>query len=72
MAMGTSPVRRMLGAAPQVGSFNSYAAGKKVYGGGRPNPNQGKTGAAGMLGYQQRDAQQEARKNALTKHLGGL
>lgn len=71
MAMGINPIRRTLGDAPQVGSFNAYAAGNKVYGGGRPNPNQGKVGAQGALGYAKRDAQAEARKNAFNRRLGG-
>lgn len=49
--------------------FNKYAAGRKMYGGGRDVPNVGPAGPAGVLGYQERDLQMKARKNALLRRL---
>lgn len=48
-------------------TFNSYAAGKRRYGGGRSFPNQGAVSATGKIGYTMRDAQIEA----LKRRLGG-
>lgn len=70
-----NPIRGVLGAGPApIGGagFNSFAAGNKVYGQGRPNPTQGPVSAAGQLGYQKRDAQAAARRNALIKRSGGM
>jgi hypothetical protein len=50
------------------GGYNGYSAGKKRYGSGRQNPNQGKT--ANKAGYKARDIQNEARKNALMRYAG--
>jgi hypothetical protein len=44
-----------------VPQFNSYAVGRKVYGGGRSAPNVGKT--ANKTGYALRDA----KRNAITR-----
>ena len=46
--------------------FNSYAAGKKVYGGGRSFPTMG---AVDKLGYRERDLKTKARRNALLRRL---
>ncbi len=46
-------------ATPQ---FNSYAAGRKVYGGGRAAPNVGMT--ANKAGYGRRDGEMQARRQA--------
>lgn len=67
------PLRRTFASAPQGGAgFNSYAAGKKHYGTGRSAPNVGKTAAAGKLGYAERDAKAEARKQALLRRTKGM
>lgn len=58
--------------APVIGGggFNPYAAGKKVYGGGRPNPNSGKVdNAAAARGYAQRDQRNAVKKDALQDAL---
>lgn len=49
--------------------FNKYAAGRKVYGAGRDAPNVGPVGAAGAVGYKERDLQMKARKNAMLRKL---
>lgn len=56
----------------QIGGagFNRQAAGRKSYGGGRPYPNAGKT--TDKAGYNERDARNRARKNAVLKRLGGM
>jgi hypothetical protein len=46
--------------------FNSYAAGNKVYGGGRSFPTMG---AVDKLGYRERDLKTKARRNALLRRL---
>lgn len=48
---------------------NSYAAGRKVYGGGRPMPNIG--AVSDLSGYAQRDNEALARKAAIQRRLGG-
>lgn len=50
--------------------FNPYAAGKKVYGSGRPMPTVGKV--VNKVGYGQRDAKAAARLDALKRRAGGL
>jgi len=47
--------------------FNNYAAGRKVYGGGRSMPNVGPV--LNRLGYSQRDNAAEARKSAILRRL---
>lgn len=56
----------------QIGGagFNRQAAGRKAYGGGRPYPNAGKT--SDIAGYNEREARNRARKNAVLKRLGGM
>lgn len=49
--------------------FNSYAGGKKVYGGGRPMPNIGPV--SDLSGYAQRDNEARAKKAAIQRRLGG-
>lgn len=46
--------------------YNAYAAGNKVYGGGRSFPNMG---AVDKLGYRERDLATRARRNALLRRL---
>ena len=61
------PSARRPNSAIGGGGFNPYAAGKKVYGGGRPNPNSGGVdNAAAAAGYQQRDLK-NARRDALLR-----
>lgn len=50
-------------------AFNKYAAGRKVYGGGRDAPNVGPTGAEGVVGYKERDAKLRLKRNALIKKM---
>ena len=47
--------------------FQAYAAGKKIYGGGRSSPHMG--GGLDKLGYAERDAKTAARRNALLRRL---
>ena len=47
-------------------SFNRYAVGNKVYGGGRSMPT---IGPVDPLGYRERDLQTQARRNALLRML---
>ena len=47
-------------------AFNSYAAGNKVYGGGRSYPT---SGPVDKLGYRERDAKVRLRRNALLRRL---
>lgn len=49
-----------------MGAFNSYAAGNKVYGGGRSFPTMG---PVDKLGYRERDAKTKARRNALLRRM---
>lgn len=67
MVKQLKPVTGVKGQTPMSG-FNPLAAGKKVYGGGRPFPNVGKTGAAGKIGYNER----EARRRAIINRQGGI
>lgn len=63
-----NPIRGILGVGPAPlggGGFNNFAAGNKIYGQGRPQPTTGPVGLQGQLGYQKRDAQAAARRNAL-------
>lgn len=53
---------RQPGGAGGRKQFEPYAAGRKVYGGGRSAPNVGKT--ANMAGYGRRDGAVAARKQA--------
>ncbi len=46
--------------------FNPYAAGNKVYGGGRPQPN---VGPVDPSGYAERDLTATARRNAILRRL---
>jgi hypothetical protein len=46
--------------------FNSYAAGNKVYGGGRSAPN---IGPVDKLGYRERDLKAKAKRNAMLRRL---
>ena len=46
--------------------FNSYAAGNKVYGGGRNFPTMG---TVDKMGYRERDARTRLRRNALLRRL---
>lgn len=56
---------------PGFKGFNAYAAGKKVYGGGRSMPNIGPVSGQGKMGYAERDNQTSARKNAIIRRLKG-
>jgi hypothetical protein len=56
--------------APGFQGFNSYAAGRKMYGGGRSMPNIGPVSGQGQMGYM-RDQKAAARKKALLRRLGG-
>jgi len=42
------------------GAYNPLSAGRRAYGGGRPYPNAGKSGAAAKTGYTERDARRRA------------
>lgn len=59
--------RRQLNKPPGFKGFNSYAAGKKTYGGGRSMPNIGPV--MNMQGYNERDNKAKARKNAALRRL---
>lgn len=59
--------RRQPDRPPGFTGFNSYAAGKKYYGGGRSMPNIGHV--MGKQGYDERDNKAKARKNAIMKRL---
>ena len=48
-------------------TFNSYAAGNKVYGGGRSMPHMG--GGLDRMGYRERDLAHKAKRNALLRRL---
>lgn len=48
-------------------SFLSYAAGNKVYGGGRSSPHVG--GGLDKLGYRERDLKHKAMRNAILRRL---
>lgn len=47
-------------------TFNSYAAGNKVYGFGRSNPT---SGPVDKMGYRERDRKTKAKRNALLRRL---
>jgi hypothetical protein len=47
-------------------SFNAYAAGNKRYGTGRPNSNYGLNN---KIGYMERDAAAQRRRNAMLRKL---
>lgn len=49
--------------------FNPYAAGNKIYGGGRSFPTSGKVD---RLGYRERDLATKARRNALLRRLQAI
>ena len=52
--------------------FNPYAAGNKVYGGGRPMPT---VGPVDLLGYRERDAKKKKRspqQNAAARKLQAM
>lgn len=57
--------------APGFKGFNSYAAGRKTYGGGRSMPNIGPMGGEGQAGYNERDNKAAARKKVILKRLQG-
>jgi len=61
-----NPLRGKNASTAGGGAFNALSAGNKAYGGGRPFPNSGKTGASGKAGYAERDA----RRNAIMKRQG--
>lgn len=47
--------------------FQSYAAGNKIYGGGRSSPHMG--GGLDPLGYRERDAKHRLKRNALLRRM---
>jgi hypothetical protein len=47
-------------------SFNPYAVGNKIYGGGRSFPT---SGPVDPTGYKERDLQTKARRNAILRRL---
>lgn len=57
------------GIATAGGGFNPYTAGNKSYGGGRPMPT---IGPVDPLGYRQRDASLQARRNAMLRQIQAL
>lgn len=58
-----NPIKGKNASTAGGGGYNAVAAGRKVYGGGRPYPNAGKVGAAGKTGYTERDARRRAIMN---------
>lgn len=50
---------------PNTGS-SPYAAGQRVYGGGRPMPT---IGPVDKMGYKERDAKQNAKKRAMAQRV---
>lgn len=56
---------------PGFRGFNSYAAGRKMYGGGRSMPNIGPVSGEGQSGYNERDNKAAVRKKLLLKRLQG-
>lgn len=50
-------------------AFNPYAAGHKVYGGGRHNPT---SGPVDKLGYRERDLATRAKRNAVLRRLKAM
>lgn len=67
-AFGNRPVPNK---PPGFQGFNPYAAGRKVYGGGRSMPNIGAVSGLGKMGYNQRDNEASARKKAILRRLKG-
>lgn len=63
--------QRLPNRAPGFTGFNSYAAGKKRYGGGRSMPNIGPVSGMGQQGYNERDQKAKARKSAVMRRLKG-
>ena len=66
---GGSPLPNPLPGAIDNQGLNSYSAGKKTYGGGRPMPNIGHV--SDLSGYAERDNEAKARKAAIQRRLGG-
>lgn len=50
----------------RTSGINPYAAGDKIYGGGRPFPT---SGPVDPLGYRERDAKATARRNAILRRM---
>lgn len=48
-------------------TFNSFAAGNKVYGGGRSSPHIG--GGLDKMGYKERDLAHKAKRNAILRRM---
>lgn len=66
-----NPLRKQFGAVPQGGGgFNKYAAGSKIYGGGRPMPTTGKV--MDKKGYTERDVKAKARREALLRRASSV
>lgn len=66
--VGTSPLRNQIAAygMEQPNAYSPYAAGPKQYGlAGGHAPTMGPVGFDGQQGYQDRDMQNRARRNAL-------
>lgn len=61
--------KRVPNKPPGFQGFNPYAAGRKVYGGGRSMPNIGPVND--KLGYAERDNKAKAKKNILLRRLKG-
>jgi hypothetical protein len=53
----------------RTSGINPYAAGNKIYGGGRSNPT---SGPVDPLGYRERDAKAEARRAAILRRLKSM
>ena len=47
-------------------AFNPYAAGGKIYGGGRTNPT---SGPVDPMGYRERDLATKARRDAMLRRM---
>ena len=63
--------KRVPNRPPGFTGFNPYAAGKKVYGGGRSMPNIGPVSGQGQMGYSERDNKAAARKKVLLRRMRG-
>jgi hypothetical protein len=50
-------------------AFNPYAAGGKIYGGGRSNPT---SGPVDKLGYRIRDRKARAQRNAVLRRMKAM
>lgn len=61
--------RYLTGSAGNGGGYSRYAAGRKMYGGGRDAPNMGPVDPSG---YVNRDAAIKARRNAILRRLQSL